>query len=87
MGCVMLQIAVLIAYGWESKQVGKFGQERINVPAARRRFVREDYEQDSSFHNGGGAIPARLRSILVKDGSPVLVDLSGNFNGNACRGS
>src|SRR5215469_16317699 len=38
MGCIMLQVAVLVVYGWENRMVEKFRSSRCNLSSNRRRF-------------------------------------------------
>lgn len=53
MGCIMIEVAILIAYGWESGKVMQFRESRKNNPIDRRRFQNLRFKgcEDDSFHN------------------------------------
>ena len=49
MGCIMLEMATLIVYGWESGKVSQFEEERSDPSTRSRKF--ENIHIDRSFHN------------------------------------
>lgn len=71
MGCIMLQVAVLVVYGWESGMVEKFRSSRCSLPSNRRRFSKKRDGEDSSFHNGLAEVDSWI-SQLMGDGSKML---------------
>jgi serine/threonine protein kinase len=72
MGCIMLQVAVLIAFGWESGKVKEFRSARRSLSSTQRRFSKKRDGEDSSFHNSLPVVDEWIHKIL-EDGSKMLL--------------
>jgi serine/threonine protein kinase len=70
MGCIMLQVALLVVYGWESGMVENFRSSRCSLVSNQRRFSKRDGE-DSSFHNSLAKVDSWIFQ-LMGDGSKML---------------
>lgn len=51
MGCILMELAILIVYDWELEKVSQFRRERAENTALDRPQVAKDPEHDNSFHN------------------------------------
>lgn len=71
MGCIMLQVAVLVAYGWESGMMVEFRRARRNLASNQRRFSKKREGEDSSFHNSLAEVDGWIGKIMG-DGSKML---------------
>lgn len=73
MGCIMIEVAVLIVNGWESEKVGQFREARSHNPTEKRRFEQQYHNgtKDNSFHNNM-AVVDRWHKNLQGDGSSQL---------------
>lgn len=72
MGCIMIEVVVLIAYGWESGMLKKFKGERSALLDEERRFTRGHHGgHDDSFHNSIPVIRDWL-SLLQQNESHML---------------
>lgn len=68
MGCIMLQVAVLVVYGWEKRMVERFRRARSQQSPSFRRFHKMD--EDQSFHNNLHVVGLWLSEL--GDGSSML---------------
>lgn len=67
MGCIMLQVAILIVWGWESKMVQAFEDDRKKLADERRRFLPRDDESRKAFHNSIPVIDTWLAKMQNSD--------------------
>ena len=76
MGCIILELATLIVYGWESKKVSEFSSTRKEWPTKdRMQILYSRNGIDSSFHNNM-IVVNNWREHLKRDGkSKVLEDV------------
>ena len=51
MGCILMELAILIVYDWELEKVSEFRRERAANRALDRPQVAKHREHDNSFHN------------------------------------
>ena len=65
MGCIIVELAVLIVYGWESKRLAAFEEERDKN---RDRLVQND-SRDVSFHNNMPVVRRWMETMAREDGS------------------
>lgn len=72
MGCIMLQVAVLIVSGWEKGRIEEFRRSRSELSTNLRRFRKRTDGKDSSFHNSLEAIDDWIGKLQA-DGSPMLL--------------
>lgn len=70
MGCIMVDVAILIVYGWESGKVKEFKEARKKNNPKKRRFKNQECE-DHSFHNNINIVDQWLED-LRRDGSDQL---------------
>lgn len=73
MGCIMIDVAILISYGWESEKVMQFRAERKGNPIDNRQFENQRFKgyEDASFHNNMNVVEKWLMH-LRGDGSNQL---------------
>lgn len=60
MGCIMSEVAVIIAYGWESEKVKQFRKERRKN--SKTRFKKSG-DRDDSFHNNQFVVEQWLKEL------------------------
>lgn len=72
MGCIMLQVAVLIVSGWEKGRIEEFRRSRSELSTTLRRLRKRIDGEDSSFHNSLAAIDDWIGELQA-DGSPMLL--------------
>ena len=65
MGCIIVELAVLIVYGWESKRLAAFEEERDKN---RDRLVQRD-SRDVSFHNNMPVVRRWMETMAREDDS------------------
>lgn len=70
MGCIIIELATLIAYDWEGEKVTLFREKRKKNPS-KLRPIRQHYE-DKSFHNNRAVVKDWIRQLEVEDASPKL---------------
>ena len=66
LGCIIVELAVLIVYGWEGRKLSAFETERINN---RSRLSENSKEFDASFHNNMPVVRRWMKEMACKDGS------------------
>jgi len=73
MACIMIEVAILIVYDWESQKVKAFREDRLKLPDTVRRFPSQSKQggPDDSFHNSISVVDAWLLR-LEEDGSPMM---------------
>ncbi|KAL8688358.1 MAG: hypothetical protein Q9224_004902, partial [Gallowayella concinna] len=76
MGCVILELAIVITYGRRSSMVSKFKDERLHNPNKRRPMLLHERgtRADSSYHNNMMVVNDWLKRIK-HDGSGRVKDL------------
>ena len=65
LGCIIVELAVLIVYGWESKKLDAFQTERSKNRNRRRASDKEDV----SFHNNTSVVYRWIGAVADEDGS------------------
>lgn len=75
MGCIVVELAALIVYGWECEQVKAFRQERISSENGSRKFETRNLQGvlDDSFHNHMDVVHDWMSRMKSKDDSRMLV--------------
>ena len=56
MGCIFMELAILIVYDWEFEKVSQFRRERAENTALDRPQLAKFREQDNSFHNNWSVV-------------------------------
>jgi serine/threonine protein kinase len=71
LGCIIVEMAILIVHGWDGNKVNEFAKERETGRSRRRDFSRaKDF--DDSFHNNMGVVRQWI-SELKQGESPMLI--------------
>ena len=65
LGCIFVELAVLIVYGWENKRLEAFEKERDK----NRDRLRERGSNDVSFHNNMPVVHRWMSTMAHEDGS------------------
>ncbi len=65
LGCIIVELTILIVYGWESKKLDAFQTERSKNRSRPRVSGREDI----SFHNNMSVVDRWIRAVAGEDGS------------------
>ena len=72
MGCIILDLATLIAYGWESEKVTEFRRRRKENEIMPKTSP-PDYEgNDASFHNNPNIVEEWIQRLERRDGSQKM---------------
>ncbi|KAI9656424.1 MAG: hypothetical protein M1829_000415 [Trizodia sp. TS-e1964] len=66
MGCIIIEICTLIAYGWESKKVAEFTKLRRENCDLANKLINEK-EEDRSFHNNIVAVKKWVLDMRFKE--------------------
>ena len=66
LGCIIVELAVLVVYGWESKKLDTFETERSKNRNRARASGRED---DVSFHNNTSVVYRWIGALAGEEGS------------------
>ncbi|RYP42656.1 hypothetical protein DL767_000025 [Monosporascus sp. MG133] len=76
MGCIMIQIAVLVVWGWESGKMREFRKARERIVAqdqqARGAVGKRSFEPDDSFVKSIPEVDKWLTLLQEEDGSAML---------------
>ena len=80
MGCIIIEIAILIVYGWESERVTKFRNQRRDNPKRERQELADWrmaywHTPDDSFHNNWIIVKDWIHHLKLKDGSQKLTSV------------
>ncbi|KAL8724979.1 MAG: hypothetical protein Q9181_006583, partial [Wetmoreana brouardii] len=70
-GCVIIELAILIVYGWDLQEVAGFRKARLENPNKERPTLPQD---DNSFHNNKIIVDEWVKKIK-RDGSRRVIDL------------
>ena len=68
LGCIIVELAVLIVHGWESKKLDTFQTDRSKNRDRDR--PRESVREDVSFHNNTRVVYRWIKALAGEDGSP-----------------
>lgn len=60
-GCVLIEFAILIVYGWESGEIGKFKERRKNNPQRKRTI--QDRKEDASYFNNMEVVLEEVKQL------------------------
>ena len=65
MGCIMVEVASLIFYGWESRKVMRFREARKRNPISDRQFENRHFKgyEDYSFHKNMHVVGQWLKDL------------------------
>ncbi|KAL9578015.1 MAG: hypothetical protein Q9212_005995 [Teloschistes hypoglaucus] len=75
MGCVIIELVLLIVYGWSSREVSEFRKARLENPTKRRPLLyQRRFGEDNSFHNNKNVVEEWVTRIK-QDGSKRATDL------------
>lgn len=69
MGCIIIEIAILIVHGWGSEKVTEFRNQRRDNPKKGRPMLAKRYRYDESFHNNWAVVEYWIRQLQIEDGS------------------
>ena len=73
MGCILIEIVILIVYGWESEKVEEFKNQRKKNPKKGRPMLAERRNApDGSFHNNWAVVEDWIHQLQIEDASPKL---------------
>ena len=72
MGCIILELATLIAYGWESKKVEKFRKQREENITMPKAFPKDHGRYDASFHNNPNTVKEWIQQLKSDDESKKM---------------
>lgn len=72
MGCIIVEIAILIVHGWGSEKVTEFRNQRRDNPNKGRRVLAVLHKPDDSFHNNWAVVEDWIRQLQIEDGSQKL---------------
>ena len=72
LGCIVVELAVLIVYGWKGEQLRAFEADRIKNG---RQQNASSKESDASFHNNMPVVRRWMRKLTRKDGSRNFIYL------------
>lgn len=83
MACIMLELATLVVYGWESKPVKEFRDERLSSQNGSRKFKDRSLQEssDDSFHNNMDIVQQWMSRMEEDDESPRLIQVLGIAEG------
>lgn len=75
MACIMLELATLVVYGWESQPVKRFKDKRLSSQNGSRKFKDRGPQNslDDSFHNNMDVVQRWMSQMKEKDESPELI--------------
>lgn len=72
MGCIIIEIATLIVYGWESGKITEFrNKRRKNLKKGRPKLAYR-HNPDDSFHNNWTVVEDWIHQLQIDDGSQKL---------------
>ncbi|KAL9596846.1 MAG: hypothetical protein Q9219_005516 [cf. Caloplaca sp. 3 TL-2023] len=69
MGCIVIELATLIVYGWESGKVTEFRQRRKNNQSKQRPELARSHSPDASFHNNQNVVDEWICHLRDEDDS------------------
>lgn len=73
MGCIILEFATLIVYGWETQKIREFRSRRRESPNKGRPLIAQSRGRpDDSFHNNSVVVEEWIDILLIEDGSRAL---------------
>ena len=72
MGCIIIEIAILIVYGWEAEKVTQFRNQRRDNPQKGRHMLADRHTPDDSFHNNWAVVEDWIHQLQIEDGSQKL---------------
>lgn len=77
MGCMVVELATLIVYGWESEHVKVFRENRTSFQNGPRKFRDRSLQGslDDSFHNNMDIVRQWMSQMIAEDESRVLVQV------------
>ena len=71
LGCIIIELGVLIVYGWDGGQLDRFQSERANNPSQPSA----NSDNDDSFHNNMPIVRRWIEKMITQDGSPNFIYL------------
>ena len=71
LGCIIVELAVLIVYGWEGEHLDKFQKERAKNPSQPSA----NSDNDDSFHNNMPVVRRWIENMTTQDGSTRFIYL------------
>ena len=64
MGCILLELVILVVHGWESEAISSFRKERANNPHKDKpKIIKGPNAEDKSFHNNLRVVEIWIESI------------------------
>lgn len=73
MGCIIVELATLIVFGWEAQKVREFrSRRRENKIKGRPSLAQSRGRPDDSFHNNLAVVEQWIDLLLAQDGSRAL---------------
>lgn len=72
MGCIFIELAILIVYGWESSMVIKVRNQRRNNPTKNILILAIKRAPDDSFHNNRNVVTRWINQLQWVDASEKL---------------
>ncbi|KAL8741376.1 MAG: hypothetical protein Q9190_006010 [Brigantiaea leucoxantha] len=66
-GCVIIELAIVIVYGWEPQKIRQFRNARLKNPSMKRPKLREN---DDSFHNNPAIVGEWVKNTKDDGGGP-----------------
>lgn len=73
MGCIILELATLIVYGWEIEKVTEFRQRRKENSSKTRPNFTTNHPDDNSFHNNQNIVDNWVRLLEGTDDSQEMI--------------
>lgn len=72
MGCICIELATLIVYGWESSMITEFRNQRRRNPTKNNPILAFKRAPDDSFHNNRDAVTRWINQLQLVDASEKL---------------
>ena len=72
MGCIIVELATLIVFGWESEKVTEFRRRRQENLSRKRPELASRHIPDASFHNNQNIVEEWIRHLKENDDSSKM---------------
>lgn len=74
MGCIIIELATLVVYGWKTRKVSEFRIKRQENPHKDRPLLAKSRQPlpDNSFHNNTTVVKAWMEQLKIDDNSQKL---------------